>query len=310
MGGMRQCSSCGRQFDESYQFCPFDATPLGTKCPACGKIWDSSFQFCPLDSTPLSVAAPPPQPAPAAPETEKEAPAAAPPPATPSPAPASLGAPQPAAFTFVEQVAAPAWKQILNRPVTYLFLLGLLATGYAVWYLNWKTSGPDLPLPTVSYTLLPNEGKTKGVPVAIKVNQLTVFMIDDPTDSPEGAGRAKKMVTTLEAAMQRLKNETEVKFQVETVEGQPTIIEVNQSTPEPARALASVTEADVTLAGETDATRVAGQWAVRLTDAVMVFIFGQAPRYSTGTEFGQALLAMYKAAAEQGKITKKSLDQA
>lgn len=308
MEGKRQCPSCGRQVDESFQFCPFDASPLGRKCPTCGKTWDSSFQFCPLDSTPLGqAAAPPPASAPVA--------AAA---VEPAPPPAAAQAPpqpsypvKPASLTFVEQAATPAWKGVLMRPFTFLFAFGVLGVAFTVWFLTWRTSGPDLPPPAVSYSLLPNEGKTKGVPVAIKVNQLTVFMIDDPMDSPEGATRAKQVVATLEETIKPLKTTSEVRFAVDTVGGRPAILEVTPQGPQP-KTLATVTEADVTLAGETDATRVASEWAERLTDAVKVFVFGEAPTFSTGTDFGQALLAMYKAAAaaDRGKVSKKSLDQA
>lgn len=314
MDGKIQCARCGRQFDEGYQFCPFDATPLGRKCPSCGRTWDSTYHFCPLDSTPLSVLALEPTAAPSwgAPRADEGAAASPTPPpqplATPAPPPPLA---QPASFTFIEQSTKSSWKATLFRPVTVLFALGLVATGYAVWYLNWRTSGPDLPPPAISYTLLPNEGKTKGVPVAIKVNQLTVFMLDDPLETPEGAARAKTVVAALDETIRPLSKATgEVRFAVEIKDGRPVILVVTQSGPDP-RALATVTEADVTLAGETDATRLAALWAERLTDAVKVFVFGEAPTFSTNTEFGQALLAMYKAAmADQGKLTKRALDRA
>lgn len=314
MEGKRQCPKCGRQVDESFQFCPFDATPLGVKCPSCGRTWDASFQFCPVDSTPLRQDAAPqperPQPAPPpiGPAPEPPPTVAMPRPAPPPPRYEPPPPARPASLTFVEQAATPAWKSTLMRPFTFLFAFGVIAVGFAVWYLN-RTSGPDLPPPTVSYALLPNEGKTKGVPVAIKVNQLTVFMIDDPMDSPEGS-RAKQVVATLEETLKPLKATSEVRFAVETVGGRPAILEVTPQGPQP-KTLATVTEADVTLSGETDATRLASEWAERLTDAVKVFVFAEAPTFSTGSDFGQALLAMYKAAAaDRGKVTKKSLDQA
>ncbi|MBI3665414.1 MAG: zinc ribbon domain-containing protein [Acidobacteria bacterium] len=325
MDNRRQCPSCGRQFEEAFQFCPFDATPLARKCPTCGKTWDIAFQFCPLDSTPLAQTAAPPQPpapesvpataqveapGPPAPVGRAEAPPPrpAPAPSTPPPA-ASVYKPKPTAFTFAER-AQPAWKTVLLRPMTILFALGAMAVGFAVWYLDWITGGPDLPPPVISYALMTNEGKTKGVPVAIKVSQLTVFMIDDPMDTGEGAARAKKLVATLEEVIKPLKESPAVRFAVDTVEGRPALLEIVQNAPSP-RTLASVTEGDAILAGETDASRLASQWAERLTDAVKVFVFGEVPSFSTETEFGQALLAMYKAAAgSHGKITKRSLDAA
>ncbi len=341
MNGKRQCSSCGRQLEENYQFCPFDGTPLGTKCPSCGRMWDNSYRFCPLDSTALSapaaaaVATPPeartseirpapsheleevarsPQPPPpvAAPEPppKRVYPPRDPEEAVTRPQPAAMG--QPAPFAFIEQTAKSGWRATLRRPVTWLFALGVVATGFAVWYLNWRTSGPDLPPPTISYILLANEGKTKGVPVAIKVNQLTVFLIDDPMETPEGAARAKKIVAALDETIRPLsKGGGEVRFAVETVGGRPALVVVTPNGPEP-RPLAMVTEGDMTLAGEANGEKVAAAWAERLMDAVKVFVLGEAPNFSTETEFGQALLAMYKAAAgtQHGKLSKKTLDSA
>lgn len=190
-----------------------------------------------------------------------------------------------------------------------LFAIGVAVVAFAVWYLNVRTSGPDLPTPGISYSLLENEGKTKGVPVAIKINQLTVFMIDDPLDGGD-AQRAKQIVATLEQTIKPLKIGSEVRFAVEQVGGRPALLEVTESGPQP-KTLATVTEGDVTLAGETDAMRLAGQWAERLTDAVKIFVFGEAPKFSTGTDFGDSLLAMYKAGVgPQNKVSKKSLDEA
>jgi hypothetical protein len=230
--------------------------------------------------------------------------------AAPEPPPAATDyAPKPTAFSFADQVAKPSFKAIALRPATILFTVGAVIIGFAVWYLNYRTSGPDLPTPVVSYTLLPNEGKTKGVPVAIRVNQLTVFMIDDPTDTPEGATRAKTLVATLDQTLRPLTAGSEVRFAVETVDGRPVLLEIAKD--DQRRTLATVTQGDITLAGETDGLRVAALWAERFTDAVKVFVFGEAPSFSTGTDFGQALLAMHKAAiAGQTKVSKKSLDRA
>lgn len=350
MAEKRQCPSCGREVSEEFQFCPFDATPLVRKCRSCGRTWDVSFQFCPYDSTSLTdsgapTGSPASEPAafsrpgvsePAAPprpgvmETRYEAPVsepvapfavppvrpAAPPPVSAQPqawaaptAEHSPYSPKPTDFTFVEQVKEPSLKETLMRPAILLFIVGAIVVGFVVWYLNAKSAQELLP-PSVSYSLLPNEGKTKGVPVAIKVNQLTVFLIDDPIEG-EGAGRAKEVVSTLDQMIKPLKAGGDVGFKVETVNGKPAIIEVTQEGNQQ-KAIISVSDSDMALAGETDGNRVAAQWAERLTDAVKVFIFGEAPTFSTGTPFGESLLAMYKSAAagNRGKVSKKSLDQA
>ncbi len=362
MDTKRQCAVCGRQFDDSYQFCPFDASPLAKKCPTCGQLWDNSFRFCPLDSAALAplrlgsaaeapqvepIAPPSPPPATATPVASPYAaapsasyPAAPPvvtappivPPAAPHPvvsapaappslAPAAMApaaavsapsayAPKPTAFTFADQVAKPSWKEIALRPMTIFVACGVTAIAFFVWYLNFRTSGGDLPLPTMTYTLLPNKGETKGVPVAIKINQATVFMIDDPMDGG-GAARAKKIIASLDETMRPLKadpNAGGIRFAVD--DRRPVILVISQASGDK-KELATVTEGDVTLAGDNDAMHLAGQWAERLTDAVKVFAFGEVPSFSMETEFGQALLSMFKqAAGSQGKVSKQTLDAA
>ena len=301
MEAKRRCSSCGRLLEDIYEFCPFDGTPLIRKCPACGQSWDTSYQFCPVDSTPLGRSA-------AAGTT------AAPPPPKPEPPAGSTTTytPKPTEFTFATQVARPPWKSVVMRPLTLLFSAGVLAVAGTVWYLNWVTSGPDLPTPLVSYQLLPNEGKTNGVPVAVKINHLTIFLVDDPIEGAEGANRAKKLVDTLREVLRPLTRESEVRFAVDTAAGSaPQIVEVMGAGGEK-RTITSVTEGDAKLAGETDAARLAAQWAERLTDAVKVYIFGEMPTFSARTYFGRSLAAMYKAAATDSRqrVSKKSLDEA
>src|SRR6185503_19074474 len=115
-------------------------------------------------------------------------------------------------------------------------------------------------------------------------------------------------VTAIEEVMRNAHSDVGLRFAVEMKDGRPAILVVTQAGPDP-RVLASVTEGDTAVCGETDATRVAGRWAERLTDAVKVFVFGEAPTFSKGTEFGESLSALFKASVgERGHITKKSLD--
>ncbi len=318
---MKQCPSCGRQLEDQYQFCPFDRTPLGRKCPVCGKSWAAEFQYCPIDSSPLPAgpaSAPSPEPAPARPAPVAEprfvpAPPPAPPPeAAPAPRPVPRPAgrtPPPADFSFIAEVAAQSdWKSKLLRPMTVIFALGVVAVFSIVFYLYESTAVGELPLPTVKYELLPNEGRGKGVPVAIKVNQLAVFLIDDPME--EGAKRAQQIVASIEEILQHAKADAGLRFAVETKEGRPSLVVVTQAGPEP-KILASVTEGDAALAGEADPARVAARWAERLTDAVKLYVFGEAPTFSKGTEFGDILSLVYKAALDShGHVSKKSLDRA
>ena len=300
MSEHRKCPQCGRQFEEDFEFCPFDATALGRKCPACGKVWNTSFQFCPLDSTPLGgETAPSPSPPPP--------PAQPPPPPTQS-VPRPPVSATPAGFTF-EEAAKWDWRSLLLRPVVVIFALGTLAVGAAVFYLTEATGGSELPPAQITYALLQNEGRSKGVPVAIKINQVVICAVDDPMESG-GAARAQQVVKAFEQAIAKAKGSTGVRFAVENVGGRPAILEVSDAGPDKTT-LATVTDGDVALAGETDATRVAARWAERLTDAVKVYVFGEPPTFSVGTEFGNAFAAMFKAAAgPRGRITKKTLDRA
>lgn len=314
MSVTKQCPSCGRELEGDYQFCPFDRTLLGRKCPACGKVWDASFQFCPIDSTALGerLAPEPPPPEPPRPLEPPPPPTATVPDRPPATGHRPLGEPQPLPpvdlSSFTEHAAGRSWKSTLFRPVTLIFIFGVLVVGAFVFFLTSSTGGPDLAMPVVKYELLPNEGRSKGVPVAIRVNQLAVFLIDDPMEA--GATRAQKIVTAIEEVMRNAHSDVGLRFAVEMKDGRPAILVVTQAGPDP-RVLASVTEGDVAVSGETDAMRVAGRWAERLTDAVKVFVFGEAPTFSKGTEFGESLGALFKAAVgERGHITKKSLDRA
>jgi hypothetical protein len=59
---------------------------------------------------------------------------------------------------------------------------------------------------------------------------------------------------------------------------------------------------DVILAQHDDPKFVARVWAERITDALKVFMFGEEPHFTLGSEFGLALDAMYlqAQAAKQG----------
>ena len=51
---LKNCPQCGREIDDSFKYCPFDATFLGTTCPTCGRQWEESYEFCPFDATQLT----------------------------------------------------------------------------------------------------------------------------------------------------------------------------------------------------------------------------------------------------------------
>ncbi len=51
---MKNCPRCGRAIDDSFKFCPFDSTFLGSTCPTCGQQWEELYAFCPIDATRLT----------------------------------------------------------------------------------------------------------------------------------------------------------------------------------------------------------------------------------------------------------------
>jgi hypothetical protein len=191
-----------------------------------------------------------------------------------------------------------------------VFILGIVAVGLAVWYLMRAPGGGDLPLPAVTFTAAPGDGKAKGTPVVIKMNQLALFLIDDTAEPGAQGSRTGQIVTALDRSVQLAKKTNEVRYRVERFQGDPVIFETDQTKTGDSHTLVTVTEGDLALAGETDGLRLASQWAERLTDAVRIFVFGDPPTFSKGTEFGAALEHMYKeAVGPNRKVSKRSLDQ-
>jgi hypothetical protein len=75
------------------------------------------------------------------------------------------------------------------------------------------------------------------------------------------------------------------------------------------RTLVQLDAGDLTLVGESDGKRVARVWAERLTDSIKVYIFGEPPKFSKGTAFGDSIDALYATALQHGgAISKSSLD--
>jgi hypothetical protein len=227
---------------------------------------------------------------------------------TPNAAPAP--GPQGSDLGFAEPVKPRSWKAALSQPA----VLGALVIGIAiaglVAYLEFGNPDAGLPAPEVSYALLPNEGRTSGVPIAIKLNQIAVFVIDDPMEGGAGASRAPELVERLQNAVSDLKQHPGRAITYLTDGVYPEIILQNMDGTE-RRVLIRLTEGDVTLAGGIDPKRLARVWAERLTDSLKVLGFGEAPEFSVGTDFGNAIETLYASAqAAEGTISKGALEQA
>ena len=211
-------------------------------------------------------------------------------------------------LTFDERVKPATWKERLMRPATLaaLALGAAILTGLIV--LELGRFELQLPPPTVSYVLLPNEGKTDGLPIAIKLNQLAVFMISDPLKQGSGATRAKNIVEQLQPALTAAAEDPGKTITIDAESYELPAIVLSESDGTDKQVLLRMIPADMVLAGETDAKRLARVWAERLTDAMKVLAFAEAPKFSTGTEFGNALKAMRaNAVTPQGIVTRDSL---
>lgn len=213
-------------------------------------------------------------------------------------------------FAFTKQAKKKSAKSILKQPVAIAAILLAIGVGVLVLYLETGGIISNLPEIEVTYTLLPNEGKTDGVPIAIKLNEIAVFVINDPLEGGGGAARARSVVDSLQESVTILKEEPGKIITLDEADKFPAIVQQAKDGTE-RRLLVKLTQEDLTLAGETNPKRLARVWAERLTDAVKLIAFGEAPEYSTGTEFGDAINALYAAAqATGGSVSEGSLEEA
>ena len=212
-------------------------------------------------------------------------------------------------FTFTEQVKKPTATSVFKQPVTIAAIVLTLAVVGLVVYLEAGSSS-SLPEIEVSYELLPNEGRSEGVPIAIKLNEIAVFVINDPLDGGSGANRAQSVVENLQESVTILKDEPGKIITLDESGAFPTIVQQAKDGTD-RRLLINITEEDLKIATETNPKRLARVWAERLTDTVKLIAFGEAPEYSTGTEFGDAMGTLYAAARQKGgSVSEGSLEEA
>jgi hypothetical protein len=201
------------------------------------------------------------------------------------------------------------WKETLKKPSSIIsIVLGIAVLGLVVW-LQQRSISIDLPAPVVTYEILPNEGLTDGLPVAIKLNHVAVFRISDPLSGSGGAERAKEIVANLEGAIADLEEAAGREITLGERDDFPTIIQ-SASDGSGMRLIVQLTADDLILAGSDSAKGVSRLWAERLTDSLKVMMFAEAPEFTANTEFGEALVAMYMGArSERGAMSGNSLDE-
>ncbi len=214
-----------------------------------------------------------------------------------------------AEFTFAERAKGATFQAVLKRPVTVAAITLVIAIGGFVAFLESGSLEISLPVPEVSYNLLPNEGRTSGVPIAIKLNQIAVFMVNDPLQGGGGARRAQELVDQIQQAVDRAVDERGKALRIDNETGPLPAIVLTENDGTEREVVVQMTREDLTLAGDTDAKRVARTWAERLTDTLKVVAFAEPPKFTKGTEFGNALVAMYAGArGEKGFIRSRALN--
>lgn len=211
--------------------------------------------------------------------------------------------------TLEEQNRERSFKEIMRRPVSIAALSLTLGVGALVAYLERGSFQIELQAPEISYELLPNEGLTEGVPIAIKLNDVAVFKIDDPMQGG-AANRAKEVVATLEKFIDEMIEDPKANVLTLDVESAdlPAIIHTGidglVKTP-----IVQLTDGDVLLSGQKDAKWMARVWAERLTDSLKLFVYGQEPQETMSSDFGEALATLYlRAREERGAVSKGSLE--
>jgi hypothetical protein len=211
-------------------------------------------------------------------------------------------------MVFGEELEDHSWKAMIFRPFTLAAAALVVGVLLFVAFLEERSIDRDLPLPEVTYELQRNDGVTAGVPIAIKMNQVTVFLIDDPMEGGAGAERAKQVVANLQKTFAMLQNQPGRTVTLDINSELPAIV-ISKPDGTERQTIVQLEPGDLKLLGETDGKRVARIWAERLTDGIKVFVFGEQPKFTKGTEFGDSLQAMYATAMKRGgAISKGSLD--
>ena len=204
-------------------------------------------------------------------------------------------------------------RQILAKPVTIVASVMCVVIIGLVFYLQQDPAALTLERPEAQYELLPNDGVTDGVPIAIRLGPLTVFEISDPLAGGSGAERARQVVDSLNTALSELQETPGRYITIESNadEGLPAIVQKASPDSVDSLVLVQVTSDDMALAETDDAKLLARIWAERITDSFRLLLFGEPPEFSRETAFGGALDTLYvNARAESGKLTTEALSTA
>ncbi len=204
-------------------------------------------------------------------------------------------------------------RQVLSKPVTIVAIVLGLAIMVFVVFLQQDPSALTLEIPELRYELLPNDGLSEGVPIAIRMGHLMVFQISDPVAGGGGATRAKQIITNLTLALNQLVENPPRVITIETgVDADsPVIVQKEYTDSDLSLQIVQVTAGDLALAKTDDAKLLARLWAERLTDSLRLLLFGEPPEFSRDTLFGSALDTLYvNAMSAEGSLTTDALNTA
>ena len=204
-------------------------------------------------------------------------------------------------------------RQILAKPLTIVASVMCVVIIGLVIYLQQDPAALTLERPEAQYELLPNDGLTDGVPIAIRLGPLTVFEISDPLAGGSGAARARQVVEDLNTALTELEETPGRYITIESNAdaGLPSIVQKASPDSIDSLVLVQITADDMALAETDDAKLLARIWAERITDSFRLLLFGEPPEFSRETAFGGALDTLYvNARAEGGKLTTETLSNA
>lgn len=206
-----------------------------------------------------------------------------------------------------------SWREIATKPVTIVAAVLGLVVVFIVILLQQDPGSLTLAVPEARYELLPNEGRTAGVPIAIRLGPLTVFEISDPLAGGGGAARARQVVENLNLAVNQLAESPGRVITIETagVDGLPTIVQKEYSDSTESHQIVQLSSDDLSLAETENAKLLARVWAERLTDSIRFLLFGSPPEFSRDTYFGGALDTLYvNATSEGGPLTTDAINTA
>ena len=196
-------------------------------------------------------------------------------------------------------------RQVLAKPVTIVAAVMGLAVVAFIIFLQQDPATLRLAAPEAGYELLPNDGLTGGLPIAIHLGPLTVFEISDPAAGGGGAGRARQIVENLDAVVAQLMESPGRIITIEWgEEGMPAIVQKEFEDSDSSLEIVRITGDDLTLAKGDDPKLLARVWAERLTDSLRLLVFGSPPEFSRDTPFGGALDTLYvNATSQEGRLT-------